>query len=644
MRRGVQSMVLLAAMLGAVRANAQTSVSIDLGTTNVENGLTNPSVGDGRTTAVTMGGVDCRRNLVGTTDYYMYFNVSDSWAYQGNQQRVNITISYYDSGTTSLELNYDAMSQAYKSGGAVTLTNTNTWKQHTYQVSDAYFGNRENSGSDFRISGCCTGVLFYLDVVQVAVPSGPAAPVIATVPSPDPATVGTAYTKQLTLIQGDPAPTWSLLQGPPGAQVGSTGLVSGWTPGPCDLGSLFTFQVRAENYLGANTATWQASVQPTAPPQRLVLNDPLDGSTIGTRSGGIFEPGGGWKVLNNMDCIYWHISPTVTHGRYEYDVKGQNNGTVGCCYGGEYAGQPFLVNELSHMYDWTFENADTNYTGYRNNPYKHAVKRMSYAPGPTMKLLWALTGLGGEDWSGYGLNWDPDTTYRIAVEWVPNAAGTECDYTTYRDGQQVHSMQIAKIYSPTGLSFRIGSGGRTEECAYIGAVYSNVKFWDLSIPQTAPPVVENVTPDPDVAWFDHPYTRQLVATQGAPAPGWCLIQGPPGAQIDAVSGLVSGWIPSHAQIGQHVTLSVKAVNASGAATETWQVFVKAKGDLDHDGDCDQDDFGIFQVCLSGTANLPPPGCDDANFNNYRDVDELDLNVFRQCFSGPNVPVSGHCAD
>ena len=194
--RGVHCLALLAVLLAATRADGQTSVSIDLGTSNVPNGMTCPSTGDGDNTPVTMGGVNCRRNLDPASDYYIYFNVDDSWAFQGNKPRVDITITYYDLGTASLELHYDATSNPYKYGGAVALTNTSTWKQHTYQVSDAYFGNRQNYGSDFRISGCCSGIHFYLDLVQVAVPTGPAAPIIAAVPSPDPATVGTAYTKQ----------------------------------------------------------------------------------------------------------------------------------------------------------------------------------------------------------------------------------------------------------------------------------------------------------------------------------------------------------------------------------------------------------------------------------------------------------------
>ena len=41
---------------------------------------------------------------------------------------------------------------------------------------------------------------------------------------------------------------------------------------------------------------------------------------------------------------------------------------------------------------------------------------------------------------------------------------------TYRDNQLFHSIHLNQLYTPNGHSFRIASGGRTEEAAYIGAV------------------------------------------------------------------------------------------------------------------------------------------------------------------------------
>src|SRR5687768_16303529 len=117
-----------------------------------------------------------------------------------------------------------------------------------------------------------------------------------------------------------------------------------------------------------------------------VLNDPLQGSTIGTRENGAFVAGG-WQVTNQYDTIYWHV-PTLAHGSFEYNVSGLASAS---CPGG--AG---LRSELSHMYDYTFGSADVVYSpGYRDNPYKHFIRKQC-EPGrvDTLEIVWAVAGGG----------------------------------------------------------------------------------------------------------------------------------------------------------------------------------------------------------------------------------------------------------
>src|SRR4029079_10430093 len=114
----------------------------------------------------------------------------------------------------------------------------------------------------------------------------------------------------------------------------------------------------------------------------------------------------------------------------------------------------------------------------------------------------------------------------------------------------------------------------------IGAVYSNVKFWNLDVTPSVPPAIEPVTPDPDTAWYGGGYSKQLALQQGSPAPSWCLLQAPSGTQIDSVTGLVSGYAPALAHVGTQVLFQARAVNTAGSATVSWHVLVKARGDLD----------------------------------------------------------------
>jgi len=50
-----------------------------------------------------------------------------------------------------------------------------------------------------------------------------------------------------------------VVQGPEGAQVSPTGLVSGWTPGLTDFGS-FVFEIEATNSEGSDTEAWVVQV------------------------------------------------------------------------------------------------------------------------------------------------------------------------------------------------------------------------------------------------------------------------------------------------------------------------------------------------------------------------------------------------
>ena len=61
------------------------------------------------------------------------------------------------------------------------------------------------------------------------------------------------------------------------------------------------------------------------------------------------------------------------------------------------------------------------------------------------------------------------------------------------------------------------------------------------------------------------------------------------------------------------------------------------GDLDEDGDVDQEDFGQFQACLSGAGVVAAMGCEDADFDLDGDVDVDDRLQFQECMGGANLP-------
>ena len=66
-------------------------------------------------------------------------------------------------------------------------------------------------------------------------------------------------------------------------------------------------------------------------------------------------------------------------------------------------------------------------------------------------------------------------------------------------------------------------------------------------------------------------------------------------------------------------------------------------DLDRDEDVDQEDFAMFQLCITGEDQGPPAvGCQVADFDDDGDVDEFDLDLFEACAKGPNVRADIDC--
>ena len=56
-------------------------------------------------------------------------------------------------------------------------------------------------------------------------------------------------------------------------------------------------------------------------------------------------------------------------------------------------------------------------------------------------------------------------------------------------------------------------------------------------------------------------------------------------------------------------------------------------DLDNDGDVDQEDFNIFQSCMTGSGGDITGGCEKADFDSDEDVDLDDFDIFQGCLAG-----------
>lgn len=75
---------------------------------------------------------------------------------------------------------------------------------------------------------------------------------------------------------------------------------------------------------------------------------------------------------------------------------------------------------------------------------------------------------------------------------------------------------------------------------------------------------------------------------------------------------------------------------------TLSVSCTSSYDFDCDGDVDLDDFGLFQVCISGPGISLTPGCQTRDFDVDDDVDQSDFGAFQRCYSGAGNPPDPSC--
>lgn len=121
-------------------------------------------------------------------------------------------------------------------------------------------------------------------------------------------------------------------------------------------------------------------------------------------------------------------------------------------------------------------------------------------------------------------------------------------------------------------------------------------------------------------------------------------------QLTAVSSFASGSVISHGMAGVRGTgknwWKCQIAGVTGWFDDAALVLATRRiPDFNTDGDVDQEDFGHFQNCLTGSAvTQTNPSCTDAMLDEDSDVDEADFAIFQACLSGANVNYATGCAN
>jgi len=133
-----------------------------------------------------MDGVNCKTNSNpggSPPDTSFCFAVDDSLAYRNNNPVLDVSVRYYDSGSGSLDFQYDANSDPYKSGGLHFAGGKQCVEDAVVPPDRRLLRRPAERRADFRVVGPA-GATYYLDRVQVVgqqpAPVGPVTNFTAT--------------------------------------------------------------------------------------------------------------------------------------------------------------------------------------------------------------------------------------------------------------------------------------------------------------------------------------------------------------------------------------------------------------------------------------------------------------------------------
>ena len=374
------------------------------------------------------------------------------------------------------------------------------------------------TGSPFPVTLLATNEVESDDESWVLTVKAP--PVIAPIADEPNLPAGKPYTKAVTLVQGSPPITWSLLNGPPGMTIDPAGGTVSW-PEPNATGGPVTVTARATNEVGNDTKSWAVTVKDlpvivdipnrsiavgqeyTETPTLLRGTPPVTWSLVGGPAGMTVDPTTG--------VVRWP-APTTTGSPFTVVLRATN--AVG--YGEE-------------TWQLTVKAAPV----ISDIPDRDVILAQTYTETPTLvqgspPVTWTLQ-------SGpVGMSIDPNTG---AVTWA--------------NPGPVNSNHTVRIRAANDM-------GAAEES------------WQVRVfLPTGPPVIRPV-PDRAIV-FGQTYGESMAITQGTLPVTWTLLDGPAGMTIDSGTGAVL-W-PSAGPRGSLHTLRVRATNAVGSAEVSWQLSV-----------------------------------------------------------------------
>ncbi len=191
------------------------------------------------------------------------------------------------------------------------------------------------------------------------------------------------------------------------------------------------------------------------PRDGILVFDPLtNGSTVGSRRGGVFTDEG-WKVNARSNHIIYNMD-TIASGFLEVDIKGLAPRNVG-----EGARHLFIMWDPSGGSDFT-QNS------FRAGVQKH--DRGSTSTTRYLRIRWISDGFRVDSFSGF-LAWNPQG-HHFRWEWGPDGRENRLFVRLFIDDVERIFFEYRRDYRPVIHRIELGAGIRFETPE--GATYSNV--------------------------------------------------------------------------------------------------------------------------------------------------------------------------
>lgn len=245
----------------------------------------------------------------------------------------------------------------------------------------------------------------------------------------------------------------------------------------------YHYRVRSQDVAGNSTVSGDLFFQTGAVPlEQIVLDDPLNNNTRGTRTGGKFVAGGGWQVTGVEDMIVYDLGRYLESGSLELEVRNF---------------QPMLQNSAKrHHFLSFFRTPWGNHHPVENPETVWDLHAGSYYAGGVKILSWTYD--HSDSHTVVPAAWDLSKTYRLKIIWNGNRLQYFRNDTLQATNTHATAMQLRHLF--LGRDFTVSADLVTnfknnQYPAIVGPIYSNLIVKEnVAADDRFPPQIAKIMP------------------------------------------------------------------------------------------------------------------------------------------------------